>query len=115
MQITEVRSNGVLILELKGRLDTLTAEPAKERLLAAIGNQPVRLLLDCSQVTYISSTGLRVLMVLAKSVAAVQGKVVLCAPPQHVRMVFDLAGFSAVVPVLPTREAALTLLGGPVP
>jgi anti-anti-sigma factor len=115
MQITEVQSNGVLILELNGRLDTLTAEAAKEKLLAIIGDQPVGLVVDCSGVKYVSSIGLRVLMVATKRVAALQGKFVLCALPHHLRMVFDLAGFSAVVPVLPTREEALAFLSGTAP
>jgi anti-anti-sigma factor len=110
MQIADFDNNGVAVLGVSGRIDAATAEPFKARLLTRIGDQPIRLVLDFAQVEFISSIGLRVLVVAAKRIAAVHGKMVFCGLAGPVREVFELAGFTAVVPSFPDRTAAVTAL-----
>ena len=107
MQITESIDQGVAVLEVSGRIDAATAEQFKQKLLATIGDRPIRLALDFAQVVYVSSIGLRVLVVTAKRIAAVRGKMVFCGLTGPVREVFELAGFASVVPVFPDRTAAV--------
>jgi anti-anti-sigma factor len=107
MQIAQHESNGVTILAVSGRIDATVAEAFKQKLLAAIGDKPVRLLLDFAQVEFISSIGLRVLVIAAKRVAAVRGQLLFCCLEGPVREVFELAGFTAVAKVYANREAAL--------
>jgi anti-sigma B factor antagonist len=107
MQIAQHESNGVTVLAISGRIDATVAELFKENLLAAIGDRPVRLLLDFGQVDFISSIGLRVLVVAAKRLAAVRGKLLFCCVEGPVREVFELAGFTSVAALFPSREAAL--------
>jgi anti-anti-sigma factor len=110
MQITQRLEGQALVLELQGRFDAGTAEHVKQKLLDAIGDQAVQLIVDLAQVDYISSVGLRVLMLGAKRVAAVHGKFQLCGMRGHVRQVIDLAGFPSMIPVAATVEAALANL-----
>jgi anti-anti-sigma factor len=107
MEITETARDGVLVIQLKGRFDANTAEPVKERLLATVRDQAVRLVVDFTGVEYISSIGLRVLMIVAKRVATTRGKFALCGMAGLVRQVFDLAGFASIVPLFADREAAI--------
>jgi anti-anti-sigma factor len=107
MHITEQVSNGVTILSINGRIDTLSGDQFQQKLLATIGDRPVRLVLDFAQVEYISSIGLRVLIVAAKRVSVVRGKMLFCGMGGLVREVFELAGLTAVAPFYPDREAAL--------
>jgi anti-anti-sigma factor len=111
MDITELTSNEVVILSLSGRLDAVTADPVKQRLLAKVGATGPRLVLDFASLTYVSSAGLRVLLEVARRVDAAQGRLALCAMVRHVHQVFELAGFSALIPIYATREEALTALG----
>jgi anti-anti-sigma factor len=108
MLIEQLESNGVTILAVSGRIDATVAELFNEKLLAAIGDRPLRLLLDFGQVEFISSIGLRILVVAAKRVAAVRGKLLFCGLEGPVREVFELAGFTSVAAIFPSREAALT-------
>ncbi len=110
MQITQLQSNGVSIVAVAGRIDATTAEQFKQTLLTTTATAPVLLLIDFVQVDFISSIGLRVLVVTAKRVAAVRGKLVFCGLTGAVREVFELAGFTAVAPSFSTREEALASL-----
>jgi anti-anti-sigma factor len=107
MEIAQEECNGVTILAVSGRIDASVAELFRQKLLGAIGDCPLRLLLDFRQVEFISSIGLRVLVVVAKRVAAVHGKLLFCCLEGPVREVFELAGFTSVAAVFPSREAAL--------
>jgi anti-anti-sigma factor len=111
MQISELDNNGVAVLGVSGRIDASTSEQFKNKLLATIGDRPVRLVLDFSQVEFISSIGLRVLVVSAKRVAAVRGKMVFCGLAGPIREVFELAGFTSVVPFFPDQAAAVASFG----
>ena len=111
MQISETNNNGATVLGVSGRIDASTSEQFKHKLLATIGDNPIRLVLDFAQVEFISSIGLRVLVVTAKRAAAVRGKMVFCGLAGPVREVFELAGFTAVVPFFPDRAAALASFG----
>jgi anti-anti-sigma factor len=110
MHITEHVSNGVAILSINGRIDAASADQFQQKLLATIGDRPVRLVLDFAQVEYISSSGLRVLIVAAKRVTAVRGKMLFCGMGGLVREVFELAGFTALAPFFLDRDAALASL-----
>lgn len=109
MQITT--SAGVTCVELDERIDASSAESVEKQLLAIVGDQPVRLLLDCSKLDYISSIGLRIFVVLAKRMAAVKGKYAFCAMSEKIRRVFSLVGFDSTVAIHPSREEALAALG----
>jgi anti-anti-sigma factor len=110
MEIAKVESQGVTILVPVGRIDAGTAEEFKQQVLAAIGDRPLKLVLDFAKVEFISSIGLRMLVVAAKRVTAVRGKLAFCGLEGSVREVFELAGFTAVAPFFPGRDAAVAAL-----
>lgn len=114
MQISRLDQSGVVILGLNGRIDAGTSDQFKANLLAAIGESPIRLVLDFTHVDFISSIGLRVVIVTAKRLAAVQGKLAFCGLEGPVREVFELAGFKSVAPFFPSRDAAVAALTCPV-
>ena len=113
MQIAEARQNGVLVMTPAGRIDSTTAGTLEARLAAALAGRAPRLVLDLSDVDYISSAGLRVLLVAARRVQASDGRLALCALGQPVRLVFQLAGFLPLFTIQDTRDAAVAELTAP--
>jgi anti-anti-sigma factor len=107
MDITEEKHGDVMLLGIKGRLDASTASRLEEKLLASIDRGERRLVLDCSQLAYISSAGLRVLLVAVKRLSSSNGKIVLYALKDQIKEVFDIAGFSPLFPSFATQEEAL--------
>ena len=63
--------------------------------------------LDMAGVEYISSAGLRVVLLLAKRLKQNSGHLVLCGLQPHVHEVFDISGFLAILDVADSRDAAL--------
>ena len=109
MDISEDRKADAVILALSGKLDATTAKTFEDRILGVINSGTQRLVVDLSQLDYVSSSGLRVFILAAKRLQTVDGKIVLCSMKDHVRQVFDLAGFSvhAFDLRLPRRGSAM--------
>jgi stage II sporulation protein AA (anti-sigma F factor antagonist) len=63
--------------------------------------------LDFAGLDYISSAGLRMVLVVAKRLKQESGLLVLCGMQPHVHEVFDISGFLAILNVEPTRSEAL--------
>jgi anti-sigma B factor antagonist len=107
MDISEDRKADAVILALSGKLDATTAKTFEDRILGVISGGTQRLVVDLSQLDYVSSSGLRVFIIAAKRLQTVDGKIVLCSMKDHVRQVFDLAGFSSMLSIYGSRDEAI--------
>ena len=107
MEITEGKRGEIIILGLKGRLDASTSKGLEEKLVALTEGGEKRLVVDFSQLDYISSSGLRVLLVAAKSLTKANGKIVLSSLKDHIKEIFDMTGFSSIFPIYYSREEAI--------
>jgi anti-anti-sigma factor len=107
LELTEQAADTCTILEIAGRLDTATYNALEARLTDLLTQGKTKLLLDCSRLDYVSSTGLRVLLTILKKAKAAQGKFVLCSLQENIREIFEISGFSGIFEVYPDRAAAL--------
>lgn len=112
MDIQQERSDGVLVVTPSGRIDSTTSDALEQALTRAFQAGERRLIVDFDRVSYISSAGLRVLLVAAKRLRAEHGVLVLCALGEPVRQVFELAGFLPLFTVERSRELALARCTG---
>ena len=74
MEITEQKSAGVVTLRLSGRLDTTTAPAFEDKILGRIESGERHVVIDLAQLDYISSAGLRVIVLAGKRLSAANGK-----------------------------------------
>ena len=107
MEITEDKKNTIVILGLKGNLNVITANLLEEKFTALIDKGERQLLVDFSQLDYISSAGLRVFLIAAKKLKGIQGKIVLSSLKPQIKEVFDISGFSSIFPMFNSREEAI--------
>ncbi len=107
MEAIETRSGKVVIIEVRGRIDSNTARAFEEKLLAPIAPADPALVIDCTHLDYVSSAGLRVFLIAAKRIKAAKGKLALAGLKPHVQEVFDVSGFSSIFVIQSSREAAL--------
>jgi stage II sporulation protein AA (anti-sigma F factor antagonist) len=107
MDIAEIKHGLVFVVAPVGRIDSTTSEALEQALNKAIDAGEHRLVVDFDGVSYISSAGLRVLLVVAKRLKTQRGTLVLCAQGDAVRQVFDLAGFLPLFLVERTRDLAI--------
>lgn len=110
MTLNEEKTNGVLALRVCGRIHTQNSEELLKKLDSLIDQGERHLLLDFSDVDYINSSGLRVLMTVAKQLNDLGGKMVLAAVTELIQQVLRISGCAAVIGIYPSREEALIAL-----
>jgi anti-sigma B factor antagonist len=99
MDVLEQRIEGVVVLSVKGRLDSNTSDKFEERLLNMVLEGETRFILDFEDLDYISSAGLRVLLKATKELKKKSGRLCLCSIRDYIREVFDMSGFSSFLPI----------------
>ncbi len=84
---------GGLTASLIGRLDTPSAVKAQQDIVPLLENADKEIILDCKQLQYISSSGLRLFLAIRKEVAAKGGKVIVENISEDIKKVFMMTGF----------------------
>ena len=112
MEIVERKHGNVLTLSLRGRLDLSSSRAVEEKILSSIDAGEHRLLLDLAGLDYVSSIGLRVLVLAAKRLKPVGGRLATCALQPAIAKIFEIAGLGSVLLVRATREEAESELAG---
>jgi len=113
LELKQVRIADVVIVAVSGRVDHTSAEPFRAQLwphLASCAAGGDRLVLDLAGLEYISSAGLRVLMLASRDVKAREGRLLVCGLQSIVREIFEISRFNVVFNVLPDRGSALAEL-----
>ena len=91
---TTIQNNGnQLIAFFDGRLDTAAAIPASEAVKPLLEAEGKEIILDCSKLEYISSSGLRIFLSIRKEAAAHGSKVIVRSISADIRQVFVMTGF----------------------
>ncbi|GAB4323801.1 MAG: anti-sigma factor antagonist [Phototrophicales bacterium] len=109
MDIHSEENGKVTVIELFGELDSITAPQAQDHILSLV-KQDSRILLDMSQVSYMSSAGLRILLVLYREIQNKVGKIVVCGLNDEVRDVMAITGFLDFFHTVDNREDGLKQL-----
>ncbi|OPZ91073.1 MAG: putative anti-sigma factor antagonist BtrV [Firmicutes bacterium ADurb.Bin419] len=92
MEIKSYLKDKVVVFELDGKLDVNTASKVQEEVMTSVG-QECRLVLDMKKCDYVSSAGLRVLLVISKQLAKVGGCGVIANLLEEVKDVMQMTGF----------------------
>jgi anti-sigma B factor antagonist len=108
MQITENKRGAVTVLELDGRLDTVTSADLNKKIMSLLSNGEKYFVLDLARLTYVSSAGLRVLLMGAKKSAGAGGRMVLANLRDMVQEVFDIAGFTNIFSIYTSQDEAIS-------
>jgi anti-sigma B factor antagonist len=85
--------NGGMTAIISGRLDTPAAVKAQQEIIPLLENADKVITLDCEQLEYISSSGLRLFLTIRKESSAKGGKVVIEHINDEIKKVFMMTGF----------------------
>lgn len=110
MNITTTEHGAVVVLAIEGRLDGQHAQTAEQTFVALTQAGKTRFVLDFSQVAYISSAGLRVVLVAAKKVRALQGRLICAGMSDQVRDVFEMSGFLSILETATSADEAVSMM-----
>ena len=103
MEINKKKEKGIVCLTIKGRLDARTAPEAKRFIEKKVDKEDIRLILDLCDLEFISSAGMRLILLLSKEVRQKGGQIVLCCLNHMVREVIG----SVQLPIAESVKAAI--------
>lgn len=100
-------ANGFVQIDLKGQIDSHTSQQVEDALEQELSQHHYRLLVSFAHVTYISSSGLKVLVTAWRKAREQKGDVVLAALQARILEVFEMIGFDMMFNIYDSPEAAL--------
>ncbi len=112
MELHTERTEGVLIVKAWTRVDGANAREFEKALKAAIGDDDRAVVIDFEELAYISSAGLRAILVIAKLLQNRDAAFAICSLGDTVRAVFEISGFDKIIPIHSSSADALAAVGG---
>ena len=112
MGIDTERENGTVIAKADGRIDSSNSREFHTSLEAVIAADDSAVVLDFEDVSYISSAGMRVILLTAKSLQKDGVKFALCSMNDSIREVFRISGFDKIIPIHGSRSEACAAVAG---
>jgi len=110
MTLNEEKNGEVYILSLKGEIDREGARTFQDRVTQILDSGEQRLLIDFSEVTYINSPGLSVLILVAKRLEKSGGRFALAGVNDSIQKVLRISGLTSLFSIFPARSEALAAL-----
>ncbi len=107
MDISVKKDSKCTVVEIKGRLDTTNYMALENNLNQMIQNGEHTLLIDCVNLDYVSSSGLRVFLVALKKLNQINGKFVMCNLQENIQEIFEVSGFIGIFKVYKSKEEAI--------
>ena len=109
LQYSEL-DNNIRMIKLIGKLDIMGVGQIENRFAGYCGGEKARVVVDLSEVDFLASIGIRLLTLIAKSIASRGGRMVLLNPTADVQHVLEVTGIPAIIPVYSYLESAETIL-----
>jgi anti-anti-sigma factor len=104
MKIKREKIKNFIVLKIKGRIDTIHSVELETELNQLFESGEKQFILNCGQMNYISSSGLRVFLVAQKKVISLKGKLYLCDLQPAIQEIFRISGFSNLFKIYDTQE-----------
>ena len=114
MDVRIVKFGQITIAEVEGRIDGRSAEGFATKVISAIPRPQDGwgLICDMTNVPYVSSAGLRAVLVIAKQLSKQKSGFSVCGADQNVSEVFRISGFHKIISIYESREEALAKADG---
>lgn len=106
MEIKQFDKESFHIIAVTGRIDANTAAEFEQKMMQTIESGNSNLLLDCAELEFISSAGLRALLILGKKLKFYNRYLIIAALSTPIKEAFDVSGFSTLFNLYLTVEDA---------
>ena len=97
----------VALLSIEGHFDASMVHIVSEKILGIIESVSTKIIFDCTNLSYISSAGLRIFLYAAKKMREKKGQLALCCVNSSIQRILDISGLSELLPSYKDRESAL--------
>ena len=100
MNVVITKDGAKTLVTLSGRLDTTNADQFQREIAPLMEDPAPDFEIDCTDMEYTSSQGLRLFLMLQKTVSSKNGSMVMTNMKPQVKEVFDITGFSNIIKIL---------------
>lgn len=111
MKLVIEHLNGIAVAEACSRVDGTNAREFEAALREAVASEDRALVVDCEQLKYISSAGLRAILIIAKLLQRRNAGFGICSLAAPIREIFEISGFDKIIAIHSSRADALAALG----
>lgn len=108
MNLTNKNIGSYCVVGIEGRIDTTNFNAFEKEITTIIDGGNNNIILNCANMNYISSSGLRVFLIVQKKLINSGGKLHLCEMQPTIKEIFDISGFSSIFKIFETEEKALS-------
>lgn len=106
MELASRKERGAVVIAVKGRINAVTAPDLENQISELMGGEDKFLIVNLSDLEYISSAGLRVILATAKKLKSEQGDIMIVGLQGTVKEVFELSGLYSIFKIFDTEEKA---------
>jgi anti-anti-sigma factor len=111
VEIQIIKKDNAMVVSVTGRMDATTTPEYEQKLNQLIESGQKSFVIDFIDLEYISSAGLRGILVTVKAIKAAGGKIAFANIRNTVKDVFDISGFGTIFQINDSVESALTQIG----
>jgi stage II sporulation protein AA (anti-sigma F factor antagonist) len=108
MEINTRKESNVDVISVKGKMDGASFPEFDKEMAELMARGGKNFIIDFGELDYISSAGLRSILVAAKKIKGKEGKLLLASLKDVVQEVFEISGFSSIIPIYESTESALS-------
>ena len=112
MEISTETRNGALIAKAEGRIDGANARDFESAVQSVVHDYEGPVIIDCENLSYISSAGLRAILLIAKTLGKRKVKFALCSLSEPIAEIFQISGFDQIISTHSSRDEALAAVSG---
>jgi anti-sigma B factor antagonist len=109
--VNELTLDDVHVVAVRGEIDLFTAPELKQVLTGAIEGGHLRLIVDLTDVSFLDSTALGVLIGAVKRLRSRDGAMAIVNTDANIAKTFDITGLDQIFTIVDSRDAALEALG----
>jgi anti-anti-sigma factor len=107
MNVTINKEGDINVVSIEGRLDTTNYGELEHQLSSLTEKQEHIILLNLEKLEYISSSGLRILLMFLKKIKAAEGRFMLCSMTAEIKEIFEISGFINIFEIFNSKADAL--------
>jgi anti-anti-sigma factor len=105
---THTYESDVTVLDIKGEVDAYTAKVLDKTLMDLLNKGQLRIVMDVSEMSFISSAGIRAILYAHREAVQLGGVVRIAGPTDRIRRIFEIAGFPELIEITDELQEAIT-------
>ncbi|MBU4525037.1 MAG: STAS domain-containing protein [Desulfomicrobium sp.] len=110
MQLQEIDHPTATVFRIKGRLDASSTTELEQKVLLSLDRGITHLIMDFSELEYINSAGLRILVMSYQRLSSRGGQVMVCGVRDYIAEIFEISGYNRIFVMCQNAVQAMEII-----